>query len=76
MATTIAELTAEDRNLISDTLNAVLWSLVKAHGINVKEVSITNFEVTEEVDDEGAGPTFGCWTCRRDQNGNTVCSHC
>jgi hypothetical protein len=72
---TVDELNNEDVDVIFKTMKAVLWSLLRAHGVDVQEVTLKGFEIKEIVDDgQGAGPRPIC--CTIDQNGEIVCFQC
>lgn len=72
---TVEELGSDDIEVMFNTMQAVLFSLLRAHGVTVEEITIKEFDVKELVEDgAGAAPRPIC--CTIDQNGNVVCQPC
>jgi len=62
-----AEITEEELNnrvdteLVSETLRIVLWSLLKAQGLDLTNVSIEQYRFELKAEDQGEGPGRTCW---------------
>jgi hypothetical protein len=65
---TTEDLKPEDVEVIFEALRAVSWALLKAHGIDVREVTIKEFDVKEYVDGV-QGIDTGLWCSKVNQNG-------
>jgi hypothetical protein len=73
---TLESLNVTDKTLLVETLRAVLWALLRAHGVKFKDLSITGleFNITPEIEGEhgvGGGnpqPKKLCF----DQNENPI----